>query len=262
MENKVSRITLLENGPILEITMDHAPANAIDQQASRDLAAAFNMLRDRKDLRVAIVTGGGERMFSAGWDLKAVANGDIGEDFGGYGFMGLTERFDLNKPVIAAINGLAVGGGFELALACQVILAVPEVEFALPELARGFIPEAGGLLRVTRRLPHNVAFDLLLTGRRMGAAEALQLGFVSRVVPRSELMSTARAIANQIVAAAPLAVAALMEINRAMEGLPEEEAFRRMRSGLPAHTRMRNSVDFLEGARAFAEKRPPRWLGE
>lgn len=258
----MSRIKLVENGPILEITMEHPPANAIDQQASRDLAAAFNLLRDRRDLRVAIVTGAGDRMFSAGWDLKAVAAGDTGEDFGGYGFMGLTERFDLNKPVIAAINGLAVGGGFELALACQFILATPEVEFALPELARGFIPEAGGLLRVTRRLPHNVAFDLLLTGRRMGAEEAKGLGFVNRIVPRAELMQAAREVAGQVVASAPLAVEALIEIHRAMEGLPEEEAFRRMRSGLPAHTRMRNSDDFHEGPRAFAEKRAPRWRGE
>lgn len=258
----MSRIKLAENGPVLEITMDHPPANAIDQQASRDLAGAFNLLRDRRDLRVAIVTGGGERMFSAGWDLKAVAAGDAGEDFGGFGFMGLTERFDLNKPVIAAVNGLAVGGGFELALACQMVVAVPEVEFALPELSRGFIPEAGGLLRVTRRLPRNVALDLLLTGRRMGADEALRLGFVNRVVPRSELMATARGIAERIVAAAPLAVEALIEIDRAMEGVPEQEAFRRMRSGLPAHRRMRNSQDFLEGPRAFAEKRPPRWRGE
>jgi len=258
----MSRIKLVENGPILEITMEHPPANAIDQQASRDLAAAFNLLRDRRDLRVAIITGAGDRMFSAGWDLKAVAAGDTGEDFGGYGFMGLTERFDLNKPVIAAINGLAVGGGFELALACQFILATPEVEFALPELARGFIPEAGGLLRVTRRLPHNVAFDLLLTGRRMGAEEAKGLGFVNRIVPRAGLMQAAREVANQVVASAPLAVEALIEIHRAMEGLPEEEAFRRMRSGLPAHTRMRNSDDFHEGPRAFAEKRAPRWRGE
>lgn len=258
----MSRIKLVENGPVLEITMEHPPANAIDQQASRDLAAAFNLLRDRKDLRVAIVTGAGDRMFSAGWDLKAVAAGDTGEDFGGYGFMGLTERFDLNKPVIAAINGLAVGGGFELALACQMIVTVPEVEFALPELARGFIPEAGGLLRVTRRLPRNVALDLLLTGRRMGAEEALRLGFVNRVVPRAQLMATAREIAAQIVAAAPLAVEALIEIDRAMEGVSEEAAFKRMRSGLPAHKRMRASKDFLEGPRAFAEKRPPRWTGE
>ena len=143
-----------------------------------------------------------------------------------------------------------------------MIVTVPEVEFALPELARGFIPEAGGLLRVTRRLPRNVALDLLLTGRRMGAEEALRLGFVNRVVPRAQLMATAREIAAQIVAAAPLAVEALIEIDRAMEGVSEEAAFKRMRSGLPAHKRMRASKDFLEGPRAFAEKRPPRWTGE
>ena len=257
----MSRIKLVENGPILEVTMDHPPANAIDQVASRELAAAFSRLRDRPDLRVAIVTGAGERMFSAGWDLKAVAGGDTGEDFGGYGFMGLTERFDLNKPVIAAINGLAVGGGFELAMACQVVLAVPGTEFALPELARGFIPEAGGLLRAPRRLPHNIAFELLLTGRRMDAVEAHRLGFVNRIVPRAELMAAARAIAGQIVAAAPLAVEAMIEVSRAMESLPEADAYRRMRSGLPAHKRMRASEDYFEGARAFAEKRPPRWKG-
>jgi crotonobetainyl-CoA hydratase len=257
----MTRIKVVENGPILEITMDHPPANAIDQQASRDLDAAFNLLRDRDELRVGIVTGSGERMFSAGWDLKAVAKGETGEDFGAHGFMGLTERFDLNKPVIAAINGLAVGGGFEIALCCQIVLAAPHVEFALPELHKGFIPEAGGLLRAPRRLPPNIALELLLTGRRMGVGEARQHGFVNRIVPRDELMARAREAARQICEAAPLAVAALLEIHREMECLPEAQAFERMRSGLPAHRRMRASEDYYEGARAFAEKRKPRWRG-
>lgn len=258
--SKPSRLRIEENGPLLEITFDHPPAHAFDQQASRDLDAALDRLRDSPHLRVAIVTATGERMFSAGWDLKAVAAGDTGEDFGNHGFMSL-ERFDLDKPVIAAVNGLAVGGGFEFALNCPIVLAVPEAEFGLPELQRGFIPEAGGLWRVQRRLPVNIAMELLLTGRRLTAEEGFRLGFVNRIVPRPELMATARAIAGQIVSAAPLAVAALMEISRAVEGLSDAEAFRRMRSGLPAHTRMRRSEDFSEGPRAFAERRPPRWQG-
>jgi len=257
-----SRIKLVENGPLLEITLDHPPANAIDQQASRDLDDAFDLFAARADLRAAIVTGAGQRIFSAGWDLKAVAAGDAGEDFGRHGFMGLTERFDLMKPVICAINGLAVGGGFELALAADIILVAPHVEFALPELQRGFIPEAGGLLRAPRRLPRNIAVEMLLTGRRMGAEEAQRLGFVNRIVPAEALMETARGIGTEIAAAAPLAVEAMFEVLRAQECLPEQEAQKRMRSGLPAHRRMRESEDFAEGPRAFAEKRPPRWRGK
>ena len=255
-----SRIKTVQNGQILEITFDHPPANPFDERASRDLDAALTRLNQSDDLRVGIVTGAGERMFSAGWDLKAVSAGDAGEDFGPNGFMSLN-RQDMRKPIICAINGLAVGGGFEFALFSDIVIAAPHVEFALPELARGFIPEAGGLWRAQRRLPYNVASELLLTGRRMSVEEAHRHGFVSRIVPSEDLMSVAREIAAQIMLGAPLAVAALLEVARAVEGLSDEEAFLKMRSGLPARDRIRTSEDYLEGPRAFAEKRAPRWKG-
>ncbi|MBE9606359.1 enoyl-CoA hydratase/isomerase family protein [Acetobacteraceae bacterium H6797] len=256
-----SRIKVTANGPILEIMFDHPPANAFDQKASRDLDAALDRLRDDPSLRVGIVHANpAGRIFSAGWDLKAVAAGDRGEDFGNNGFMSL-ERQDLNKPLIAAVHGLAVGGGFEFSLMCNIVLAAPETEFGLPELLRGFLPEAGGLWRALRRLPVNVAYELLLTGRRLTADEGLRHGFINHIVPKDELMERARAIAGQIIAGAPLAVEALLEVARAVETLPDAEAFKKMRSGLPAHIRMRNSEDFFEGPRAFAEKRAPNWKG-
>jgi len=257
-----SRIRVTADGPILEIMFDHPPANAIDQGASRDLDAALDRLRDDPALRVGIVCANpAGRIYSAGWDLKAVAAGDRGEDFGHNGFMSL-ERQDLNKPLIAAVHGLAVGGGFEFALMCNMVLATPDAEFGLPELSRGFLPEAGGLWRVLRRLPANIGYDLLLTGRRLTAPEGERHGFVNRIVPKEALLPTARAMAAQIIAGAPLAVEALLEVARAVETLPDAEAFARMRSGLPAHLRMRGSEDFFEGPRAFAEKRPPRWKGQ
>lgn len=256
-----SRIKVTADGPILEIMFDHPPANAFDQKASRDLDAALDRLRDDPALRVGIVHANPDgRIFSAGWDLKAVAAGDRGEDFGNHGFMSL-ERHDLNKPLIAAVHGLAVGGGFEFSLMCHIVLATPETEFGLPELLRGFLPEAGGLWRALRRLPVNVAYELLLTGRRLTAEEGLRHGFVNHVVPKAALMERARGIAQQIIAGAPLAVEALLEVARAVEMLPDAEAFAKLRSGLPAHTRMRNSEDFFEGPRAFAEKRAPNWKG-
>lgn len=255
-----SRIRVEANGPVLEITFDHPPAHAFDQQASRDLDAALTRLNDDPDLRVGIVTATGDRIFSAGWDLKAVAAGETGEDFGPHGFMGLN-RQDLLKPVIVAVNGLAVGGGFEFALMATLVIAAPEAEFGLPELQRGFIPEAGGLWRAHRRLPINIASELLLTGRRMTAEEGLRHGFVNRIVPRDALMEMAREIAGQIVTAAPLAVSALLEITREVEMLSDNDAFAALKSGFPAHRKMRESEDFHEGPRAFAEKRPPRWTG-
>ncbi|MFH1796865.1 MAG: enoyl-CoA hydratase-related protein [Pseudomonadota bacterium] len=254
------RIKVTRNGAILEILFDHPPAHAVNQKFSHDLTAAIQLLEDDPDLRVAIVSATGDRIFSAGWDLKAVAAGETGEDFGPYGFMGL-RRTKMSKPVIAAVNGLAVGGGFEFSLFATLVICAPHVEFGLPELQRGFIPEAGGLWRAHRRLPHNVASELLLTGRRLTAEEGLRLGFVNRIVPRESLMDTARDMAAAIAASAPLAVAAYLEVLREVETLSDSEAFTKLYSGLPARDRMRASDDFGEGPRAFAEKRTPQWKG-
>jgi crotonobetainyl-CoA hydratase len=259
--SQTSRIRIEAAGPILEITFDHPPAHPFNEQASRDLDAALTRLNDDPDLRCAIVTATGDRMFSAGWDLKAVAAGETGEDFGPHGFMGL-RRFDLMKPVIAAVNGLAVGGGFEFALNATLVVAAEHAEFGLPELQRGFIPEAGGLWRAHRKLPVNIASELLLTGRRLTAEEGFRLGFINRIVPLERLMEEARGLARSIVSAAPLAVGALLEVTREVETLSDEQAFARLYSGLPARERMRKSDDFNEGPRAFAEKRPPRWTGK
>lgn len=259
--SRTSRIRVEINGPILEITLDHPPAHAIDQQASRDLDQALTQLNEDPALRVAIVTATGERIFSAGWDLKAVAAGESGEDFGPHGFMGLN-RHDLLKPIIVAVNGLAIGGGFEFALNATLVVAAPHAEFALPELQRGFIPEAGGLWRAHRRLPVNVASELLLTGRRLTAEEGRHYGFVNRIVPLDRLTEAARGMAEQIISSAPLAVAALLEVTREVDGLPDRTAFEKLYSGLPARDRMRASEDFSEGPRAFAERRAPCWTGK
>ena len=252
------------HGPILEITLDRPKANAIDTHTSRALAAAFTTLRDDPELRVAILTGAGDRFFSAGWDLKAAAAGEAADaDHGPGGFGGLTELFDLDKPVSAALNGLAVGGGFELALACDLLVAAEDrVELFLPEVTIGLIPDAGGVFRLPRRLPPALANELLLTGRRVDAAEAARWGLVNAVVPADELMPRARELAARVAAAAPLATAAVKAVVRATEHLAVEDAYALLRSGtLSAYERLLGSADIEEGPRAFAEGRKPRWLG-
>ena len=248
------------NGAVLEVVLDRPAANAIDAPTSRALGAAFAQLRDDPALRVGIVTGGGERFFSAGWDLKAAAAGSSDRDWGPGGFAGLTEMFDIGKPVIAAVNGLAAGGGFELAPACDLVVAANHAEFFLPEARVGLIADAGGALRLSRRLPHVIAIEMLLTGRRMDAQEALAWGLVNHVTPTSEVLPRARALAEQICTSAPLSVAAYKEVLQRTEGLAVRDGYRVMRSkACPAYHRMRASEDFKEGPRAFAEKRAPRW---
>jgi crotonobetainyl-CoA hydratase len=249
------------DGPVLVITLDRPKANAIDVPTSRALYAAFARLRDDPALRVGVLTGAGERFFSAGWDLKAAAAGEgVAADHGPGGFAGLTELFDLGKPVIAAVNGLAFGGGFELVLAADLVVAAEHAEFALTEVTLGLVPDAGGLLRLPARLPRPIAVELLLTGRRVGAAEAARWGLVNRVVPAAGLMPAALELARAICASAPLSVAAALEILRETEGAAVAEGYPIMR-GLPAYRRMLDSDDAREGARAFAERRPPRWTG-
>lgn len=249
-------------GSTLELTLDRPKANAIDAATSRELSRSLAEFRDEDDLRVAIVTGGGERFFSAGWDLKAAAAGDT-EEHGPGGFAGLTEMFDLDKPVIAAVNGWAAGGGFELALACDLIVATEEARFALPEVRRGLVPDAGGALRLPKRLPRAVAMELMLTGRPMSAEEAARWGLVNRVVPAPGLLESARELAGEIAKAAPLAVRAVKAIAAATGELPVKDGYALLRSGgVPAYDRASRSQDAREGPRAFAEGRDPVWKGE
>ncbi len=249
---------------VLEVTLNRPKANAIDARMSRELGAAFARLREDEQLRVAIVTGQGEKFFSAGWDLKAAAldGEDESTDQGVGGFAGLTEVFDLNKPVIAAVNGLAVGGGFELALACDMIVACESASFFLPETSIGVVADAGGVQRLPRRIPHAIAMDLLLTGRRMPASEAAHHGLVNYVTTAADLIPRARAIAQSIVDGAPLSVQAIKEMVRGMEGMSVEEAMRVTRArSFPVYARMLNSEDHTEGPKAFVQKRKPVWLG-
>jgi crotonobetainyl-CoA hydratase len=242
--------------------LDRPKANAIDVPTSRALYAAFDRLRREPELRVAVLTGAGERFFSAGWDLKAAAEGEgITADHGPGGFGGLTEFYDIGKPVIAAVNGLALGGGFELVLAADLVVAAEHAEFALTEVTLGLVPDAGGLLRLPARLPRPIAVEYLLTGRRMSAAEAARWGLVNQVVRADGLMQAALDLAHSICAAAPLAVAAALEILRETEGTAVFEGFHVMRGDLPAYQRMLESDDAREGVRAFAERRRPRWAG-
>jgi crotonobetainyl-CoA hydratase len=250
------------DGAVLVITLDRPKANAIDVRTSQALHAAFDRLRREPGLRVAILTGAGERFFSAGWDLKAAAEGEgIAADHGPGGFAGLTEFFDLGKPVIAAVNGLALGGGFELVLAADLVVAAEHAEFALTEATLGLVPDAGGLLRLPSRVPRPIAMEFLLTGRRISAAEAARWGLVNQVVPASRLMQAAYELAHAVCASAPLSVAAVLEIMRETEGASVAEGYQIMRGGLPAYQRMLTSDDAREGVRAFAERRPPRWTG-
>ncbi|MEO1552023.1 MAG: enoyl-CoA hydratase-related protein [Pseudomonadota bacterium] len=230
----VDAIRAEARGRVLEITLDRPKANAIDAATSRALGAAFAQLQADADLSVGIITGGGPRFFSAGWDLKAAAAGEApDEDMGPGGFAGLTEYWDLTKPVIAAVNGLALGGGFELALAADMTVAADHAEFAMPEAKIGLVGDSGGILRLPQRMPRALAVELLMTGRRAGAEELTRWGVINRVVPAEALMDAARALAEEVAACAPLSLQATKEILRASEGLSVREGFTAARAFPP-----------------------------
>ena len=257
-------LKLIEGHGILEIVLDNPKVNAIGVEMSRRMGEAFARLRDDDTLHVGIVTGGEGAVFSAGWDLKAAANEGISErtDYGVGGFAGLTELFDLTKPVIAAVNGTAVGAGMELALACDIIVAAEGAEMFLPETSLGIMADAGGVQRLPRKLPQNIAMEMLLTGRRLTAQEGKSFGLFNYVVPKDQVMSRARAVAANIVAAAPLAVRAIKEVVQNTLHLSIEETFKRIkRRDFPTYAHMLESQDHDEGPKAFAEKRAPRWKG-
>ena len=259
----MSAVRLERIEDILVITLDRPKANAIDVATSNALYQAFRTLDQDPALRVGIITGAG-RFFSAGWDLNAANEGEAADaDHGPGGFAGLTEYFDLTKPVIAAVNGAAVGGGFELALAADLIVASTQARFWLPEVRLGILPDSGGLLRLPKSIPPRLAREMILTGRRLDAQEAITLGLVSRVAEPEALLETALELAREIAKGAPLAIKAARDILRATEGLEVAEGYRVMRSGaLPSYRSMLDSQDALEGPAAFAEGREPRWQGK
>jgi crotonobetainyl-CoA hydratase len=246
---------------ILEITIDRPKANAIDLAASRRLNDVFSAFRDDPALRVAIITGAGERFFSPGWDLKAAAAGEESdEDWGVGGFGGLNYPRNLDKPLISAVNGIACGGGFEIVLGTDIIVMEEHARFALPEINVGVLADAG-TIKLRRRVPYHVAVEFLMTGRWMDAAEAKHWGLANHVVPKGEGMNKAREIAAQLAEGPPLLFPAIKQLLRHTEMVPEHAAFE-LHDSLAGVQKVIRSEDLKEGARAFAEKRKPRWQGK
>lgn len=248
------------DGPLLTLTLNRPEVlNALHPDAHRELADAFDRYAADPSLRVAIVTGAGDRAFCVGTDLKALArDGDHAKP--ATGFAGITHRFDLWKPLIAAVNGLCLGGGMEIVAACDLAIATEDAQFGLPEPRVGLAALGGGLLqRLPRQIGAKAAARLILTGSRMSAADAKRIGLINEVVPRADLMSAALAMAAEILACAPLAVQASKQVMQ--QSLAVADLAATLHEDYPLARQMLASDDALEGPRAFAEKRAPNWQG-
>lgn len=247
-------------GAILWITINRpASLNALNPLAHREVSAALDTFAAEPELRVAVLTGAGNRAFCVGSDLKSRAERNA-DDHPPTGFGGISHRFDLMKPVIAAVNGLAIGGGVEIVAACDMAIAADHAEFSLPEPRVGLAAlGGGGLQRLARNMPLKHAMDLVLTGRRIGALEAKAMGLINDVVPTAELRSRTRQVAEMIIAGAPLAIEASKQVM--LQSLEMGSLEAALRARYPAAERMLASEDAKEGQRAFVEKRQPRWQG-
>lgn len=249
-------------GQILEVTIDRPKANSIDLATSRIMGEIFMDFRDDPELRIAILRAEGEKFFCPGWDLKAAADGDaVDGDYGIGGFGGLQELGNLNKPVICAVNGICCGGGLELALSCDLILASNTASFALPEIRSGTVADAASI-KLPKRIPYHVAMDLLLTGRWFDADEAQRWGLLKEICEPEELLDKTWELARLLVSGPPLVYAAIKEVVREAEDMKFQDALNRVsKRQLATVDRLYSSEDQLEGARAFAEKRDPVWKG-
>ena len=245
-------------GSILEITIDRPKANAIDAKTSIILGDIFADFRDNPKLKVAIITGSGEKFFSAGWDLKAVNDGEAADaDYGVGGFGGLQELPNMNKPIIAAVNGIACGGGFEIMISADIIIAADHATFALPEINVGVVADAA-TIKLRRRIPYHVAVEFLMTGRWMDVKEAKHWGLINEIVNKNDLLKKAWDVANKIANGPNLIYSSIKEILRETENEKEMPSFKILRS-LESVKKVYGSEDLKEGASSFVKKTDPNW---